>query len=325
MSGDGLLATLELLRRFDHFLLTTHDLPDGDGLGSQMALSLALKQLGKTATVLNPSPTPEKFSLVDPTKQIKVYQSGTLLPVDAVLVLDTNEIDRLGILARPIRALGKPIVFIDHHVLEKSPGPSHFLDEHYAATGEMVHALCQALGVKLDYPIALALYVALVTDTAGFRYRRTSPASHRMAAELLEAGVEPEKVHHSIFARESTAKLKLLGHTLEGLQTTPEGKIAWVTIRQTDREHYGATIEDTESFLGALTLLKDVEFALLFREEEPNRVKISFRGLNQRPVVELASQFGGGGHRFAAGARVTGPLPDVVAQVVAACSKALDL
>lgn len=316
-------ATLEILRTGSRFLLTTHDLPDGDGLGSEMALHLALKQLGKTSYVLNPSETPEKFSLVDAQNEIRAYGGEDLPTVDAVFILDTNEIEMMGSLAAPLKALGVPLVFVDHHVLDEVlPGP-HFMDERYAATGEMVYALVKGLGARTEPAIALALYVAIVTDTAGFRYKRTSPESHRIASELLASGVEPEKVYRSIFARESTAKLKLLGHTLENLQTSEDGRIAWMTIHKADRKRYGATVEDTESFVGFVTLLRGVEIALLFREEDDGRVKISFRGLNNVPVVELAKRFGGGGHRFAAGARVSESLATVVTRVVDACGRVL--
>lgn len=316
-------ALLKALRTGSRFLITTHDFPDGDGLGSQMALVLALRAFGKTVYAINPSETPEKFSLVDPQGLIQVYKSGALPPVDAAVILDTNELKMAGPMTAPLKALGVPLVFIDHHSPEAMPSGPHFVDETRAATGELVYQVIQELGVKLDAAMALALYVAIVTDTAGFRYHRTSPFSHRIAAELLELGVEPEAVYFSLFARESVPKTRLLGWTLERLQTAAGGKVAWLTIPSEDRKRFGATVEDTESFVGFLTLLKGVQIGVLFREEDDGRVKISFRGMGDAPVIDLARSLGGGGHQFAAGARVSEPMQAVVTRVLAACQAQL--
>jgi bifunctional oligoribonuclease and PAP phosphatase NrnA len=314
---------LKILRAGSRFLVTTHDFPDGDGLGSQIALVRALRAAGKTAYAVNPGPTPEKFALVDPDTEIQIFSGGSLPEVDAVLILDTNELKMLGSMEKPLAGLGKPLLFIDHHSSAAMPPGDHFVDENYAATGELVYNVIRGLGVTLDERMATALYVAIVTDTAGFRYKRTSPLSHRIAAELLELGVQPEKVYLTIFARESVAKTRLLGWTLERLQTTTDGKVAWVVVPAADRLRSGATVEDTESFVGFLTLLKGVQIGVLFREEDDGRVKISLRGMGEVPVIDIARTMGGGGHPFAAGARVTEPMAGVIARTLAACQQAL--
>ncbi len=315
--------TLRSLRTLDRFLLTTHDYPDGDGLGSQVALHRALLKLGKHSVILNPGGTPEKFSIVDPEGQITVHSAAHTLPeFDAVVILDTNELKMLGSLVTPLQKQGKPFIFIDHHAPEAMPPGNHFVDERFAATGEMVFNLIQALGVELDGVMATALYVAIFTDTGGFRYRRTSALSHQIASALLSKGVEPETVHRAVFARESAAKMRLLGRTLENLELSQDGRVAWVSIPLDTRDSYGATIEDTESFIGFLTLLSGVEIAVLFREEEGNRVKVSLRGMGSRPILEIARALGGGGHRFAAGARLSGSLDSVIKKVLERCQKA---
>ncbi len=315
---------LEFIQNAKSFLVTTHDFPDGDGLGSQLALHRALLALGKESHAINSSPTPEKFSLVDPDGRISVYNGRTPLPpVDAILIVDTNEMKMMGPMEAPLRALRAPVCFIDHHVPDNlSKGP-HYVDENFAATGELVYSLIEALGVKIDSEMATGLYVAILTDTGSFRYKRTSSLSHRIVAELLDCGVAPEQVYRSIFAHETPEKTRYLGHTLEGLQTSADGKVAWLCVLNADRKHYGATIEDTESFVGFLTLLKGVEIAALFREEEDGRVKVSLRGMGVTPVIDIARAFGGGGHRFAAGARVAQPLHQVQADVLARCQVAL--
>lgn len=317
-------STLDILRSSNRLLVTTHDFPDGDGLGSQMALVRGLQSLGKTCHALNPGPTPEKFALVDPAQQIRIFTPGAPLPaVDAIVIVDTAELKLMGAMEAPIRAAGVPIVYVDHHTAEAPAGETHFVRETYAATGELVHALLSGLRVKLDEGMATALYVAIVTDTAGFRFKRTSPRSHRIAAQLLECGVKPETVYHQIYARESAQKMRLLGYALERLQVSPDGQIAWVTLPRAEREKFGATIEDTESFIGFLTVLQGVQIAALFREEDDGRTKVSLRGMGQTPVLEIARAAGGGGHVFAAGARVSRPMAEVAAQVLADCQRAL--
>jgi bifunctional oligoribonuclease and PAP phosphatase NrnA len=309
------------LRSRDRFLLTTHDFPDGDGLGSQMALHRALVQCGKTSFLLNPSPTPLKYSLVDPGHEIRVFEKQTALPdVQAVLVLDTGELSMMGPLAKPIADSKLPVLFIDHHVSHSLPPGPHLIDESSAATAELVFRLRTALGVDLDLESAQALYLALATDTGWFRYARTSPFTHTMAAQLLAAGVEPEALHRSVFARETPQKLRFLGHCLEKVQLTEGGQIAWLSLSVPDRNHYGATVEDTESYLGFLANLEGVRVTALFREEDDGRTKISLRGLDGTEVIGVAQALGGGGHRFAAGARVKGKLEPTIQGVLQLCS-----
>lgn len=309
------------LRQYLRLIVTTHHLPDGDGLGSQMALTLALREMGKQVFAINSSETPEKFSLVDPENQIQIYRSGEDLPqVDAVVVVDTSDLKMLGPLERAVSGLRVPVLFIDHHIVRNgqlTAGTRHLIDESYSSTGELTFALLQTMGAQLNLPIAVGLYVALVTDTESFRFRRTSSRSHLTAARLLETGVQPEAVYRKIYANESPAKIQLLGHVLETSSFSRDGRIGWLVVRRPDREGYGATVEDTESFVSHLTLIKGVEVALSFREEDDGRIKVSLRGNGQIPVFEVAHHFGGGGHRYSAGMRISGPLEEAMPAVLA--------
>lgn len=300
-------------------MLTTHANPDGDGLGSQMALHFYLKKVGKVSHVFNPGPTPAKFLSVDPREEIQVYQKGTPLPeVDLIFIFDTNDERMMGDMLPALKALNVPIIFIDHHIPEMGNLDDHLIDEQYAATGELVYGLLRELRADIDEEMARALYVAIVTDTGSFRYKRTSPRTHQVAAELLQKGVRPEKVFRDVYSRDSLEKVRLFGHVLDGLQTSHNGRIAWLTIPKATRLKYGATVEDTESFVSSLGFIQDVEVGMLFREEDDGRVKISLRGSGEIAVVGLAKQFGGGGHRHAAGARVSLTLEETIRQVRAA-------
>lgn len=314
----------DTLRSKSKILITTHIQPDGDGIGSEMALFRALQQSGKEAYVVNPSPTPEKFEILDPENLIRVFDGSFPLPkVDAVVILDTNEVKMLAQMASAVHSLAVPILFIDHHVKELQDVSEHLIDESVGSSGELVYRYLESEGIELNLEIATALYVAIVTDTGNFRYQRTSSKTHEIAATLLRKGVRPEAVFQSIYGKDSPQKLRLLGNTLQNLQLSRDGKIAWVTISKEARSSHLATIEDTESFIGHLTLLKGVRIAALFREEDNGTTKLSLRGIHNQPVIEIAKKFGGGGHRFAAGAKIKKPLLEAVKEVLIEASSKL--
>jgi len=313
-----------LIRAHSRFLLCTHAGPDGDGLGSQIALASLLRQLGKAVTVVNPGATPEKFQLVDPNRSIQVFSPGRPLPaVDLIFVLDTNETQMLGDMESAVLALGKRIVFVDHHIPDDLDAEEHLAHESFGATGEMIYELFECCEVELDLEAALGIYVAIVTDTGGFRYRRTKPRTHLAASRCLEKGVQPELVFQKIYAQNSLAKTRLLGNLLERMEIGADGKFAWVVIPKALREKFGATIEDTEAFISHLTLLEGVRIAALYREDPDGKIKVSLRGMGDVPVVDIAHAFGGGGHRFAAGMRLDIPLADAVRTINERCEKLL--
>lgn len=317
-----------LIRQHETFLITTHVFPDGDGLGAEMALHGYLRKVGKRSFVWNASPTPEKFQLVDPRGEIHVFQDGEKLPkVDAVFVMDTSSWKMLGPLQGPIASLerrGTPVVFVDHHVPEIDRPERHLIDEQYGSTGELVYDFLRFLRADVDSEIALAIYVSIVTDTSSFRFKRTTARSHLIAAELLQKGVSPESVYQYIYARDSFAKIRLFGYVVEGIQATPDERVAWLTIPKSVRQYYKATIEDTESFVNQLTLMEHVEIGMLFREDDDGRVKLSLRGRGEVPVLGIAKKFGGGGHRHAAGAKLEMTLAEAVRQVTAEAKRFLE-
>lgn len=305
------------IREKNRFLLTTHVQPDGDGIGSQMGLYGFLKSCGKEVFIFNPSPTPEKFSIADPQSVIRTFVEGDSLPaVDAVIILDTNETKMLGRMAQAVEKMGVPILFVDHHVKELKDTSGHLIDEKMSSSGELVYHFIKSEGGEVDLAMATALYVAIVTDTGNFRFQRTSPATHEIAAALLRKGVKPESVFQSIYSHDSIEKLRLLGDTLKSVQLSQSGKIAWVSITKEARKNSHATIEDTESFIGHLSVLKGVCVAALFREEDDGTTKLSLRGLRNQAVITFAKKFGGGGHQFAAGAKINKPLASAISEVI---------
>jgi phosphoesterase RecJ-like protein len=215
----------DTLRQNRRFLISTHVQPDGDGIGSEIALYHHLKKTGKEAWVINPSPTPEKFEVIDPSRIIQVFSSGLKVPdVDTVIIVDTNEVKMLGALAPVVENLKVPILFVDHHVKELQDTSGHLIDEKSGSSGEIVYRFIKSQGTELTFEMAQALYVAILTDTGNFRFQRTSPSTHETVADLLRTGVKPEQVFQSVFGKDSAEKLRLLGKTLQTLKLECQGQ-----------------------------------------------------------------------------------------------------
>ena len=191
----------------------------------------------------------------------------------------------------------------------------HLIDEQYGSTGELLYTLLRFLRADIDAEMAMAIYVAIVTDTSSFRFKRTTPRSHLIAAELLQKGISPEAVYQHIYARDSFAKIRLFGHVLENIKTSDDERIAWLNIPRDLRHRYKATIEDTEAFVNQLTLIEGVDIGMLFREEDDGRIKVSIRGNGEIPVFGIAKKFGGGGHRHAAGMKLECSLAEAIQKV----------
>jgi len=307
--------------------LTTHVNPDGDGLGSEAALAHLLRARGIAVSVTNPTPTPARFQFlfeelpgVDRTGEaVKEIRRA-----DVIVVLDISELSRLGMLAGPVRERGVPVACIDHHVSPGvlPPGP-RYVDPTASATGELVFEIAKANGWPLEQPAARALYVALLTDTGGFRFSNTHPRTLRIAAELLETGVDPEGIYLDVYARAPEGRPRLLGEALQTLVVEPEIGLAWVTIPPGAVERLGLTSDDLDGVVEYPRSVDGVRMALLFREVSAGRVKVSLRSVGPVDVAAFAKQFGGGGHTKAAGLAIVGPLAEVQATVLAAARQYL--
>ncbi|HEX9019898.1 MAG TPA: bifunctional oligoribonuclease/PAP phosphatase NrnA, partial [Nitrospirota bacterium] len=271
MSGpDGIIAAL---KQCGSVLLSIHKNPDGDALGSQLALMLALEKLGKSVTAHNLDPVPEIYRFLPHAERIKVGRSvgGRY---DAFIVLDA-EPPRTGLFEGVYPA--DTLINIDHHLTNQSPWPLTWLDPAASATGEMIYKLIRLSGAPIDRHIALCLYTAIFTDTGSFRYSNTTPESMRIAATLLEAGAAPWIVTENVYESFSFRRLKLLGSVLDGIERSSDGRIAWVVVTEELYRLTGTTAEDTDNFVNFVRSVKGVEVAVLFRQTAAAQYKISLR------------------------------------------------
>lgn len=326
---DGLDNVLALFRDHQRFVLTTHIRPDGDALGSQLALGRFLEKLGKEVAMINSDPPPYNLGWLPNVDAVEVWdgslaQRRSVAEADAILVMDTNALNRIGRLSGPVDASNARKVLIDHHT-----NPEAWFDLSYArdtasSTGELVYEIIHEHDAALiDAPLATALYTAIMTDTGSFRYNSVTPRVHRIVADVLERGdVRPASIHIAVYDTRSMPSLRLLGAALETITLRYDGRVAYVVVTQRMVRDAGASLDETEGLVNYALSIEGVEAAVIFVELE-SATKMSFRSKGQAYVNEWARAFGGGGHRNASGAYVRRPLDEVLPAVLDAAGRYL--
>lgn len=316
---------VELVRRHRRFLLTTHVRPDPDGLGSQLALADALEKLGKDVRLLIASNWPPRYDFMDPQRRIARFEppGDAWRDTEAVVVLDTGTWNQLGDFGPFLRELNAAKVVIDHHLSQDDLGALRLLDTAAEATGRLVYEAVQALGAPLSPQAADHLFAAVATDTGWFRHSNTTAATFDLAAALVRAGARPAYLYEQIYERTTLPRLRLMGLVLERMQVVEGGLVAWTEVRREDYPATGAIPQDTEDLVSFTRSIAGVEVGLVFMEQPADGVKVSFRARSRVDVAKVAGQFGGGGHRLAAGATLNTTLPEARERVLAAVRAAL--
>jgi len=301
-------------------VLSTHINADGDGCGSEAALARLLERRGLHARIVNPTPWPVMFDFLrEGVTERSADGARALRGVDVLIVLDINDVSRLGTLAEAVRALDVPRIVIDHHVPGDEPAGGIVLaDTGACATGELVFDLAGVLELEITPLVARSLYTAILTDTGGFRFSNTSPRCHAVAAQLLAAGVDPEEMYRRIYASVSVGRLHLVRLALESLEVDAAHGLAWVALPAGALERYGVRAEELDGIAEYPRSVAGTRMAIFFRDLGHGQVKVSFRSTGQVDVNRFARRFGGGGHARAAGALIRGALDDVQSRVVSA-------
>jgi len=318
---------VELLQPGSRIAITTHVNADGDGAGSEVALWRLLTQVGVRAVITNPTPFPGRYSflLEGITEADKTAQAVRHIDrADAVVVLDISDLGRLGQVGQRIAARGIPVACIDHHLSDGDlPSGPRMVDADACATGELVYDFARAVGWDLTPGVAKALYVAILTDTGGFRYSNTTSRTLRVAADLLDRGLDPEDIYREVYASEPEGRVRLVGEVADTLVVEAELGLAWVTVPPGALERHGLDAEHLEGVVELPRSIHGVRLALLFRLLANGRVKVSFRSMGRVNAASLAERFGGGGHRKAAGASMEGSLNAVQERVLEAARTTL--
>jgi len=309
-----------LLEEARRVALTTHINPDGDGIGAEICLHRYLVSRNIEARIVNTEPLPLRYAFLDPRGAVEVFDAprheAFLRDADLIVMLDNSAVGRLGPLEPAVRASRATTVCIDHHNVREPFWALNIIDEEACATGELVFQIIKALGGTIDFEMAQAAYVSLVTDTGYFRFSKTSPRCHEAAAEMLAAGVNPPRVYGEVFERNSVALVRLGGMGVAALRLEEAGRLAWFTLTQEQIRACGAENEDTSEVVNGLLAIDGVRVAVMFKELTGGRVKLSFRSKADLDVNRLAAQYGGGGHTNASGAVVLGSLQEIVDRVL---------
>jgi phosphoesterase RecJ-like protein len=290
------------------FLITTHENPDGDAVGSTLALAGYLRRLGKEVTLYYSDPIPDIYSFL-PLADTVV---NTLPPVayDVCFVLDVGEFKRAGKELAAFRGIGK-IINIDHHLHCDNFGFINLVDPEASATGALIYRIIRAAGGEIDYATALCIYTAVITDTGSFRYSNANTEAFTIAGEMVALGVDAWHVAEKLYERQPRERLALLALALSTLEVSSRGDFAAVTVTLEMYVKSGANPELTDGFVNYPRSIRGVEVAVFFRELEPGLFKVGFRSKGKVNVSAIAQAMSGGGHHNAAGCTLSGTLEDV--------------
>jgi phosphoesterase RecJ-like protein len=303
-------------------VLTAHMHPDGDALGSQIGLAGFLLEQGLSVTILNPDPVVDTLAfIVDPRYRIQTFDPEVhrraLHDAGRIILLDNSAPDRLGSMETAMVENADRVLCIDHHPSRQPPWADMILDQSSSATAAMVYELVTRQGWKPDQAAARALFVGLATDTGFFRFNSTNAQAHRIAAELLETGVDTAATYQAVNERNSPAYTRLLGEALSGLRLDAGGAVVSVRIAAGSQDRCNARGVDTSEMTTPLLAIDGVKIALLFRDLDAGDVKVSLRSKGDINVHALAMKCGGGGHVNASGIVMAGDLEQVADQVIA--------
>ncbi|MCO6045667.1 DHHA1 domain-containing protein [Aeoliella sp. ICT_H6.2] len=301
---------VDLVSENQSFVLTTHQRPDCDALGSEIAMAAALESLGKTVRIVNADGVPPHIAFMDPHNRVEVLGEGVLpsailaADIDVIMVLDTSAWQQLATMGDVLRESSAKKVVIDHHVGGDDLGAEVFKDDSAEANGRLVLEAIEALGVSLNEEMARVLFAAIATDTGWFRFASVGAVTYAAVEKLVAAGASPATIFGHLYEQNTLARVLLHGHILQDIVVEPGGHLAHAAATLEDFAETGADPSDSEDIVNRLLTIAGVEVAALFVALEGQLTKVSLRSRGDADVRAVAEVFGGGGHRAAAGLRV---------------------
>jgi phosphoesterase RecJ-like protein len=318
-TSPELARIVDAVKARQRFVLSSHSRPDGDSIGSQLAMAYALRALGTEATVVNADPAPAPLMAFPGVRDIIIAPevTGTF---DAAIIMECGDLKRTG-----VTGLDRSFVInIDHHPGNTGYGDINWFDASAAACAELVFDLVRALGVPLTKEIATHVYLAILTDTGSFHYSGISPRTFAICKECVEAGVDPVLVARSVYDSNNMGRLKLFGAVLGAMQIDQTGRIAIVYVDHEMARTAGGTYEDTEGLVNLPLTVKEIEAVIFFKQEKGDEYRISLRSKGDIDIGSIAKEYGGGGHKNAAGLTVSGPIEELQRTLVAKIERAID-
>ncbi len=316
----------DALNRAGRIILSTHENPDGDGIGAQLALCEHLKMLGKDVRILNCSQAPSVLEFLDPNGWLEVYDHGNdeawLKDCDLGVAFDLGDFRRLHEVGENLVMHKVPLACIDHHPQmgygeNGSPYRYTLIDFTAPSTGTLVWQYLRSYRKEaITRTMADALYTALVTDTGSFKYDNTDGRAHLMAMDLMQAGVHPYYIHKRVYEQRTHAQTMLLGVVIKYIQYSADHRIGWCVLTKERFAEAGAELDDVEGFSEFIRTIKGVQVSALITEVEPGKTRVSMRSKGSLPINDVAEQMGGGGHAFASGISLDQTWQEVEAQLL---------
>jgi phosphoesterase RecJ-like protein len=314
----------EVLRKHQSFVLLSHVRPDGDAIGSQLALGYALMAAGKNVRLINEDGLPENLAFMAGSEKIETPPAQPL-DVEVAIALDTATKPRLG--ERSLKAASKAKIWlnIDHHLSNPKYGDLNLVDSTSPATGQILYQLIVALDLPMPAESRDAIYVAVSTDTGSFQYPSTTAVTYNLAADLVRRGLDVGTINSLTYDNHPFRRLELMRALLNTLERTPDGLVASWEMRDHLRTDLALTPDDSEGLIDIIRAIRGVQVAVFFEELPDGKIRVSMRSKDRRfNVCEIAAEFGGGGHALAAGIRMKGPLEDAKPLVLAAIRRRID-
>ena len=307
---------IEAINEGRSFLITAHVRLDGDALGSELAMYLMLKKLGKDVVVYNQDHTPERYRFL-PSAQNIVHNINNVEQYDVGIILDCSDLARVGDEEDKIGKI-KRLINIDHHISNNGFCSLKMLDAHASSTGELVFRLMREMGFKMSKDICTNLYSAIITDTGSFRYSSTTNETFFAVGNLVENGADPQWIAENVYENDSPARLKLLAKALATLSLDLESKVGSLVVTQKDLLETGAAWEHTEGFVDIPRTVGGIEVSILYTQRGDNNFKLSLRSKAKVNVEKVAKKFGGGGHIHASACWMKGDIESIKSQIIKA-------
>jgi len=315
MNATDMRPVAEAIARGQRFLVTSHVDPEGDSLGSQLALACILDELGKEVHVVNHDLPPARYAFMPGAERVVQPEAVADRSFDTAFVVDCASLERIGRVRSKLD--GAQIINLDHHRSNAGFGHLNYIDPESCASGMIIYELNELLGLGLDAAKATNMYVAIIADTGNFRYSNTTPQVLRVASRLIETGIDPARLASLVFATAPFSALRLLGEALMNLTAEVGGRVGLIVLDRATFARTGAGPADVEGIVNYAKQLAGTDVGVLLRETESGEVKVSFRAEGAVDVDAVARRFGGGGHRNASGARLPGPIEEARRRVIA--------
>ncbi len=331
------MKTLSKWREFNQRLnyvksvvITTHMNPDGDAIGSELAMADHLRRLGKKVTIFNPSPMSDSLRFLDEKGEILTFVKGIhetdIKHTDLLLFLDGGDFDRAGYVGQAAVEFGKNVISVDHHPqANHNPYLLYIEDTSASSTGYMIYEyLKQFYPDHLNRFTAKALYVAVMTDTGNFKFSNTRAEDHLMAGDLIPYGIDPYNMYCRIYEQFSLPRMQLLASILQNLHFDCNGKLVWFVITREVFKKYGVTYDDLDGFSDFMRSIDGVEVSVMFKEMEDGTCRVNLRSKGRVVINKIAQHFGGGGHPFASGANLKKGLNEAIPQILREVKRAIE-